>query len=359
MTTNGSPFINEAVLQALVEKALVDFGATWNAGLIIVGDRVGLYEALDASDAPLTSVELAARTATAERYVREWLRAQAAGGYITYHPETDGYSMTPEQASLMAHEDSPVFMAGGFHAAVGALRAVPKLIDAFRSGDGIGWHEHDPALFEGTERFYRASYLHHLTTDWIPALDGVEAKLHAGGRVADVGCGHGASTIIMAQAYPDASFVGYDYHEESIVAARERAQAGGVADRVRFETASAKTFNGAGYDLITTFDAFHDLGDPAGAASHIRDMLTPEGTWMLVEPRAGDRVEDNLNPLGRVFYAASTMVCTGCSLDQEVGAALGAQAGEARLHRVITGSGFTRFRRATETPFHFVLEARI
>lgn len=358
MTTQEKMTINESVLEQLLTRALVDFGATWNAGLIIVGDRVGLFRVLAAADAPLTSKELAARAGAHERYVREWLRAQAASGYVTYQPEGDCYSMTAEQALIMAHEDSPVFMAGGFHAAVGALGVVPKLVEAFRSGDGIGWHEHDSALFEGTERFYRSSYSHHLVTEWIPALDGVEAKLRSGAQVADVGCGYGASTILMAQAYPEATFVGYDYHETSIEAARQRAMAVGIGDRVRFETASAKSFSGSGYDLITTFDAFHDLGDPVGAARHIHDVLHPDGTWMLVEPRAGDRVEDNLNPVGRVFYAASTMACVPCSLEQEVGTALGAQAGEARLREIITQCGFSHFRRATETPFNYVLEAR-
>jgi 2-polyprenyl-3-methyl-5-hydroxy-6-metoxy-1,4-benzoquinol methylase len=358
MTTREELTIEEAALDEILGKALVDFGATWNAGLVIVGDRLGLYRALAAADAPLTPKELAARTATHERYVREWLPAQAASGFVTYRAETDRYTMTAEQALLMAQDDSPVFMAGGFHAAVGALRALPKLIEAFRSGEGIGWHEHDPALFEGTERFYRTSYSHHLVAEWIPALDGVEAKLSAGARVADVGCGHGASTILMAQTYPETTFIGFDYHDASIEAARQRSRAAGLGDRVRFETASAKSFDGRGYDLITTFDAFHDLGDPAGAARHIRDMLQPDGTWMLVEPRAGDRVEDNLNPVGRVFYAASTMACVPCSLEQEVGTALGAQAGEARLREIIMGSGFTRFRRATETPFNHIFEAR-
>ena len=359
MTIREQPTIDTTALDEILGKAVVDFGATWNAGLVVVGDRLGLYRALAAADAPLTSVELADQTTTHERYVREWLRAQAASGYVTYHAENDRYTMTAEQALLMAREDSPVFLAGGFHAAVGALVAVPKLVEAFRSGAGIGWHEQDPAVFEGTERFYRASYSHHLVAEWIPALDGVEAKLDAGARVADIGCGHGASTLLMAQTWPDATFVGFDYHRASIVAARQRAQAAGLGDRVRFETASAKAFGGRTYDLITMFDAFHDLGDPAGAARHIRDMLHPDGTWMLVEPRAGDRVEDNLNPVGRVFYAASTMSCVPCSLEQEVGAALGAQAGEARLREIIVGSGFTRFRRATETPFNLVLEARL
>lgn len=358
MTTNQAVSLNEDVLNELVGKGLVDVGATWHAGLVMIGDALGLYKALAATDAPLTSAELADHTETAERYVREWLRAQAAGGYVTYHPESDAYSMTAEQAMLYADDDSPAFLTGAFQVAVAALRAIPKLVEAFRTGDGVGWHEHAAGVFHGTERFFRPAYLHHLASEWIPALDGVEAKLRAGGRVADIACGHGASTIIMAQAYPEATFVGYDYHEASVAAARERAKAAGLGDRVRFEAASAKTFNGAGYDLITTFDALHDLGDPAGAAAHVRNMLAPDGTWMIVEPMAGDRVEDNLNPLGRVLYGASTMVCTPCSLDQEVGTALGAQAGEARLREVVTGSGFTRFRRATETPFNLVLEAR-
>ena len=358
MTDYKAKIVDEQALNELMGRALVDFGGTWHAGLAVIGDRLGLYKALADAESPLTSAELAERTGTFERYVREWLASQAAGGYVTYDPTTKRFSMTPEQAMLMADENSPAFLVGGFEVAVAGLRAVPQLEEAFRTGHGVGWHEHDSGVFSGTERFFRASYTHHLVSDWIPALEGVVAKLLAGCRVADIACGHGASTIIMAEAFPNSTFVGYDYHEASIEAARERAREAGVDDRVRFEAASATAFNGAGYDLITTFDAFHDLGDPAGAASHVLNMLAPDGTWMLVEPMAGDRLEDNLHPLGRAMYSASTMVCTGTSLDQEVGLALGAQAGEARIREVITGVGFTRVRRATETPFNLILEAR-
>lgn len=350
--------INEARLHELLGKAVVDFGATFHAALVVVGDKLGLYKAL-AAGGPLTPAELASRTSTAERYVREWLNAQAAGGYVTYHPELGRYSLTPEQALLLAHEDSPVFFIGGFQAASAAVQVVPKLTEAFRTGQGIGWHEHHHELFHGTERFYRSGYIANLVNAWIPALDGIEARLQAGGHVADIGCGHGASTILMAQAFPHSTFVGYDYHWDSIEAARRRAKVAGLEDRVRFEVASAKGFPGeCSYDLVTTFDALHDMGDPVGASAHVLKTLKPDGAWMIVEPNAGDKVEDNLNPVGRAFYAASTLICTPNSLDQEVGLALGAQAGEARIRDVVTRGGFTRFRRAAQTPFNLVFEAR-
>lgn len=350
--------IDEAALNDLIGRTLVDLGAVSHGGLAVIGDQLGLYKALAAADAPLSSGELAARTGTAERYVREWLRSQAAGGYVTYHADTGRYAMTPEQAMLMAHDDSPAFLAGGFQAAVSALAILPKLLDAFKTGEGVGWHEHTHTLFEGVARFYRTSYLHELTSEWMPALDGVVDRLQAGAQVADVGCGHGITTLLLAEAFPASTFVGYDFHPASVETARAKAQAAGLADRVRFEVADAKTFGGGPYDLVTTFDCFHDLGDPAGVAAHIRQMLKPDGTWMLAEPQAGDRVEDNLNPLGRAFYSDSTLICVPCSLDQEVGLALGAQAGAARIGEIITASGFTRFRKATETPFNLVLEAR-
>lgn len=355
--------INEATLNDLLDQALVDYGAAMQAGLIVIGDRLGLYEALAEADGPLTSAELAALTGTAERYVREWLRAQAASGYVTYladpdEPDTDRFEMTPEQALILADEDSPAFLAGAFQSAVGALDVLPQLTDAFRNGRGVGWEEHSHDLFEGVERMFRPSYLHDLVPEWIPALDGVEAKLERGAHVADVGCGYGASTIIMARAYPHSTFVGYDFHAASIETARERAEAAGVADRVRFEVASAQTFDGGPYDLVTVFDCLHDLGDPVGAAAHVRTQLAADGTWLIVEPYAADRLEDNLNPIGRASYAASTMICVPCSLDQEVGLALGAQAGETRLREVVTAGGFSRFRRVDETPFNLILEAR-
>lgn len=348
--------VDEGKLNELLGTVIGDLGGAIYAPLVVIGDRLGLYEAL-ADGGPLTSTELAERTETAERYVREWLAAGAAGGYVSYDPETERYSLTPEQAAVLADEDSPAFAAGGFRSVVGILDATPKVEAAFRDGSGVGWHEQDENLFHGNEWFYKPSYEANLVSEWIPALDGVADELEAGARVADVGCGHGASTVIMAEAYPESSFVGIDYHEASIDVARTRAEEAGVADRVRFEVATATAYDGA-YDLVTMFDCLHDMGDPVGVAAHVLDTLADDGAWMLVEPFAGDRVEDNLNPVGRVFYAASTMVCTPNSLDQEIGYGLGAQAGEARLRDVVTEGGFTRFRRAAETPFNLVLEAR-
>src|SRR5438034_1367940 len=307
---------------------------------------------------PLTSAEVAKRTGCVERYVREWLAAQAAGGYVTYDAAARTYTLPPEQASCLADESSPTFLPGGFQVIAAVLKDEHKVAEAFRTGKGVGWHEHDPGLFEGTERFFRPNYAAHLVSEWIPALEGVAAKLAAGARVADVGCGHGASTILLDEAYPGSTFVGFDYHEPSISWARKAASRAGVADRVRFEVASSTAYPGKGYDLVAFFDCLRDMGDPVGAAKHVLSTLDRDGTWMIVEPFAGDRVEQNLNPVGRVYYAASTMVCTPASLAQEVGLALGAQAGEARLREVVTAGGFTRFRRATETPFNLVLEAR-
>ncbi|MGH2962523.1 MAG: class I SAM-dependent methyltransferase [Solirubrobacterales bacterium] len=349
--------INEDKLHEFVGSVVSDLGATMNTALIRIGDKLGLYRAM-AGAGPLTPAELAERTDTAERYVREWLAAQAAGGYVAYDSETERYELPPEQAMALADEDSPAFMLGGFQIASAVLADEPKLAEAFRTGKGVGWHEHDHRLFGGTERFFRPGYRANLVEAWIPALDGVEEKLRAGAKVADVGCGHGASTIVMAQAYPNSTFVGFDYHEGSIESAREAADAAGVSDRVTFEIASAKDYPGADYDLVAFFDCLHDMGDPAGALGHVLGTLADDGTVMVVEPYAGDRVEDNLNPIGRVYYCASTMLCTPGSLDQEVGLALGAQAGEARLREVAEEAGFSRFRRATETPLNLVLEAR-
>jgi 2-polyprenyl-3-methyl-5-hydroxy-6-metoxy-1,4-benzoquinol methylase len=349
--------IDEEKLDALVGTAINDLGATFHTALADIGDRLGLYTAL-ADAGPLSAAELAERTDTHERYIREWLRSQAAGGYVTYDPETVNYSLSPEQTLVLADEDSPAFVLGGFQGTNIIIAEVQDDIEAaFRTGDGVGWHEHHPELFFGTERFYKPGYAASLVSEWIPALDGVDETLQAGGRVADVGCGHGASTIIMAEAYPESTFVGIDYHEDSIDVARERAEKAGVADQVSFEAATAMEYNGADYDLVTMFDCFHDMGDPAGVAAHVRKTLTDDGAWMLVEPFANDAVEDNLNPVGRVFYGFSTMFCTPNSLDQGGDPALGAQAGEARLREVITEGGFTRFRRATETPVNLVLEA--
>jgi SAM-dependent methyltransferase len=338
-------------------KAVVDAGAALSGVLVDIGDKLGLYKAM-ASSGPVTAIELAGATCTAERYIREWLASQAAGGYITYDPETGRYELPPEQALALAVDNSPVFLPGLFQIIASTYRDEAKFIEAFRTGAGVGWHEHDHDLFEGTERFFRPGYNANLVTSWIPALDGVEAKLNAGARVADVGCGHGASTIILAQAYPNSTVFGFDYHPASIDAARKRAAEAEVDDQVWFEVASAKGYSGSGYDLVAFFDCLHDMGDPVGAAEHVRRSLAADGTWMLVEPYANERVEENLNPVGRVFYSASTLICTPNSLSQEVGLALGAQASEAQLHDIATKAGFTRFRRAAETPFNRVFEIR-
>lgn len=351
-TTSDAP--TPAAVEAFVHKALGDVAGTLTAALVVIGDKLGLYQALAAS--PATPAELAARTGTTERYVREWLNAQAAAGYVTFD---DGrYTLPPAHAACLTDEESPACVLGAFQGMTAAARAAAKVTEGFTTGCGVGWHEHDPELFVGVERFFRPGYHAHLVQEWIPALDGVAAKLARGARVADVGCGLGASTIILAQAFPRSTFVGFDYHRASIEQARERARVAGVADRVRFEVAAAKTYPGTGYDLVAFFDCLHDMGDPVGAARHVRASLAPDGTWLVVEPFAGDRVEDNLTPVGRLFYSVSTLVCTPASLAQEVGLALGAQAGEARLFGVMQQAGFTRVRRATSTPFNLVLEAR-
>ena len=329
--------IDEAKVEAFMGQAVTDMGAIMSAPLFVIGEKLGLYKAM-AGAGPLTSQEVADRAGAAERYVREWLRNQAAGGYVEYDPETDRYTLPDEHALALADED--------------------RLHEAFRTGEGLGWHEHDHRLFRGTERFFRPGYRGHLVAEWIPALDGVQEKLERGAKVADVGCGHGASTIILAEAFPNSEFFGFDYHPESIERAREAADEAGVGDRITFEAAAAKDYPGGDYDLVCVFDCLHDMGDPAGASAHVRGTLAPDGTWLIVEPYANDRVEDNLNPVGRVFYGASTVICTPASLSQEVGLALGAQAGEERLGEVIKSGGFTRVRRATETPFNLVLEAR-
>ena len=349
--------IDSERLEALLGRVVVDCGATVNAALVLICDELGLYRALTLRG-PSTPDQIASDTGTTERYVREWLNAQAASGYVSYEPHSGRYSMTPEQALAFADPSSPVFLPGAFQTAVGALAARDHIREAFSSGDGYGWHEHSADVHHGTERFFRAGYQAHLIDAWIPALDGVDARLQQGGRIADVGCGHGASSILLAQAYPRVEVVGFDYHDRSIAEARQRAEAAGVSDRVTFMAAAADAFPGDDYDLVACFDSLHDMGDPVTAARHVRDALTPDGTWLLVEPRAGDRVEENLNPVGRFFYAASTMMCTPNALSQNGGDALGAQAGEARLREVVTAAGFTRFRRATETPFNLVLEVR-
>jgi SAM-dependent methyltransferase len=348
--------IDEAKVGQFVEKALGDVGAALTASLVFIGDKLGLYRAM-AGAGPLTPGDLARRTQTAERSVREWLAAQAAAGYVTFDANAGRYELPAEHALALTQEDSPAFIAGAFQGMVAATLATPKVAEAFRTGRGVGWHEHHCDLFEGVERFFRPGYEGNLVQSWIPSLDGVKARLEKGARVADVGCGFGASTIIMAKAFPNSKFVGFDYHPQSIERARERAAEAGVSDRVSFEIASAKDYRGK-FDLIALFDCLHDMGDPVGAATHVREALAPGGTWMLVEPFAGDEVEQNLNPVGKLFYSVSTLVCTQASLAQEVGTALGAQAGESRLRDVATRAGFTHFRRAAQTPFNLVFEAR-
>lgn len=343
-------------LHEFMGKMVGDLGAAFNGALVLIGDKLGLYRAL-ATDGPLTSAELARRTGTAERYVREWLSAQAASGYVNYDVAQEKFFMSQEQAMVFADEESPVYLMGGFYTVSSMFHTEPKLVDAFRSGEGVGWGEHHHNLFCGTAKFFRTTYNHFLLQEWIPALDGMQEKLARGGKVADVGCGHGVSTIIMAKAFPDAQFTGFDIHEASILAAREAAREADV-ENVSFEVGTAKNYPGKDYDLVACFDCLHDMGDPAGAAKHVHETLAKDGRWMIVEPIAGDSLTDNLNPVGRISYAASTMMCTPASLSQEVGLGLGAQAGQARLTEVIKSGGFSEVRRAAETPFNMVLEAR-
>lgn len=350
--------LNEDKLNMLLGKFVGDLGATMHAGSIVIGEKLGLYKAMAAPDERVTAAELAKRTNTNERYVREWLNANAASGYIEYDADRDAYYMTPEQSFVMTNEENAAYLPGAFILATSALRAVPTLVDRFKSGDGFGWHEHHEDLFRGTELFFRPGYIANLVSAWLPALDDVEDKLKTGAKVADVGCGFGASTILMAKAFPNSEFIGFDYHDKSIDSARKKAEEAGVGDRVKFEVAASKAFPGEGYDLVTFFDCLHDMGDPVGAAAHVRKALKDDGTWMIVEPFANDATADNHNPVGRVYYSASTLICTPASRSQEVGLGLGAQAGEARLRDIANEGGFTRFRRATETPFNLVLEAR-
>jgi len=350
--------INEDKLNELLGKFVGDLGATLHAGSIAIGEKLGLYKAMATPDQRISADELAHNTGTNPRYIREWLNANAAGGYVQYDADQDAYYLTEEQSLLMASDDSPAHLPGAFVLALGALRAVPKMVERFRTGEGLGWHEHDSDLFCGTELFFRPGYNANLLSSWIPSLDGVEAKLRAGAKIADVGCGLGSSTIIMAKAFPNSEIVGFDYHEESIRQARENATAAGLGDRIRFEVSRAKDYPGADYDFVTFFDCLHDMGDPVGAAKHVKETLKSDGTWMIVEPFANDRYEDNHNPVGRVFYSASTIICTPASRSQEVGLGLGAQAGEARLREVATAGGFSQFRRAAETPFNLIMEAR-
>jgi 2-polyprenyl-3-methyl-5-hydroxy-6-metoxy-1,4-benzoquinol methylase len=349
--------IDEDRLNQFVHQFVTDLGATVHAANVVIGDKLGLYKGL-AEAGPSTPGELAGRTGTSTRYVAEWLAGQAAGGYVSYRPATGRFHLSPEQAFALADEQSPAFMPGAFQLACASVRDEPKITEAFRTGAGVGWHEHNHDVFEGCERFFRPGYAANVVAAWIPALDGVEAKLVAGARVADIGCGHGASTVLMAQAYPASTFVGFDYHDASVEQARRRAEEAGVADRCRFEVASASSYPGTGYDLVTSFDCLHDMGDPVAAATHVRHSLAADGAWMLVEPNAGDAIEDNLNPVGRTYYGFSTLLCVPNSLSQETGAALGAQAGEARLRDVVTSAGFRKVQVATRTPLNLVIEVR-
>ena len=353
----GHAVIDHDKVMAFVLRAIDEVGATLNTALVVMGDKLGYYRAL--SDlGPTTPGELADRTGTDAHYTREWLNAQAAGGYVTYEPETQRFTLPAEHAVALTDEDGPAFLPGFFQIAGGVVRDADGVIEAARHGDGIGWHQHNTDVHVGCERFFRPGYHANLVSTWLPALDGVLAKLDRGALVADVGCGHGASTIVMAQAFGNSRFVGSDCHEPSITTARDRAETAGVGNRVRFEVAPAAEYSGAGYDLVTTFDALHDMGDPVGAARHILQTLAPGGTWMIVEPAAGDHLEDNLNPVGRAYYGFSTLLCTPASLSQEVGLALGTQAGPAKLHDVVTAAGFTHFRVAAQTPLNLVLEVR-
>ncbi|HEY2079004.1 MAG TPA: methyltransferase domain-containing protein [Streptosporangiaceae bacterium] len=348
--------IDQDKLNSFLHKFVVDLGATMAAGNVLVGDRLGLYRAL--AEHPMLPHELAQQTGTATRYVDEWLRGQAAGGYVEYDARTGAYSLTPEQAFALTDPDGAVFAPGAFELALAALKSDQKVTDAFRTGAGVGWHEHDHGVFSGCERFFRPGYSANLVSAWLPALDGVETKLTTSARVADVGCGHGASTTLMARAYPQSTFTGSDSHEDSIIQARKRAADAGLNAQVSFDVAAAQTFDGGPYDLVTTFDCLHDMGDPLGAARHIREVLAADGTWMVVEPAAGNSIADNLNPVGRVYYSFSTFLCVPNALSQAGGYSLGAQAGEESIKRLATDAGYSRFRRAAETPFNIVYEIR-
>jgi len=348
--------LSEDKLNEFLDRFVADLGATAAAGNVVIGHQLGLYQAL--ATGPASAGELAERTHTNPRYLAEWLCGQAAGGYVEYDAATGAYSMTEEQAFALTNPDGPLYAPGAFVLALGALRAVPRITEAFRAGTGMGWHEHDKDVFVGCEQFFRPGYLAHLIPSWLPALDGVHDKLRSGARVADIGCGLGASTILLAQEYPNSVFTGSDYHDQSIELARKRATDAGIADRVSFEVASAASFSGAGYDLAATFDCLHDMGDPVAAARHIRRALRPNGTWLIVEPLAGDDAASNMNPLGRAYYSFSTLLCVPNAMSQPGGYSLGAQAGEAAIRQVTTEAGFTRFRRAAQSPLNLVYEAR-
>jgi 2-polyprenyl-3-methyl-5-hydroxy-6-metoxy-1,4-benzoquinol methylase len=356
-TIDPEKAIDPEKLMAFVFKAVGEVGAVLNGALVVMGDRLGYYRSL-ADYGPSTAAELAERTSTDQNYAREWLNAQAAGSFVDYDPSTGRYELPAEHAVALTDESSPAFVGGLFQIAHGTSRDADRVIEAARTGDGVGWHDHNSDVHVGCERFFAPTYNAHLVADWLPALDGVVAKLTSGATVADVGCGHGASTILMAQAFPTSHFRGTDCHSEGIATARARAERSGITSHIDFETADADAFTGGPYDLVTTFDALHDMGDPVGAGRHVRDVIAEDGTWMIVEPIAGDHVEDNLNPVGRTYYGFSTLLCTPSSLSQPVGLALGTQAGPARIRDVVTTAGFTRFRVAAQTPFNNVFEVR-
>lgn len=356
MSTAPKPTLDMDKLNAFIGQFIGDLGAAVHAGMVVIGEKLGLYKALATGE--MTSAELAEKTKTDERYVREWLASQAAGGYVTYNEKTNKFSMSAEQAFSLANEDSPAYLPGAFELALGSLAAVPRITESFRTGSGMGWHEHADGVFHGCEKFFRPGYAANLVSAWIPALQGVKEKLETGAQVADVGCGKGASTLLMAKAFPKSQFFGFDYHDKSIEGARESAKREGVSDRAKFDVAKAKAYPGTDYDFVAVFDCLHDMGDPVGAARHVLQSLAEDGTWMIVEPFANDDLKNNLNPVGRVYYSFSTLLCTPSSRSQEVGLCLGAQAGEARIKQVVTSAGFTRFRRAAETPFNIIYEAR-
>jgi 2-polyprenyl-3-methyl-5-hydroxy-6-metoxy-1,4-benzoquinol methylase len=355
--TTEDSVVDPEKLMAFVFRAVEETGAALNSALVVMGDRLGYYRDL-AAHGPSTPAEMAERTGTSDHYAREWLNAQAAGTFVDYDPATGRYTLPAEHAIALTDENSPAFVTGLFQTALGTIRDSHRVMDAARSGDGVGWGEHNSDVHVGCERFFQPSYAANLVAGWLPALDGVTDKLAAGARVADIGCGHGASTILMAQAFPLSVYTGFDVHGASIDVARQRADAAHVDADVTFETAAADSFSGGPYDLFTMFDCLHDMGDPVGAARHLRRLIADDGTWMIVEPAAGDHVEDNLNPVGRTFYGFSTLLCTPSSLSQPVGLALGTQAGPARIRDVVTAAGFTRFRIAAQTPFHLVYEVR-
>ncbi len=349
--------VDQGRLEAFLGRVVGDIGAAMSASLVLIGDRLGLYKAM-ADAGPLTPKDLAARTGTNERYIREWLNNQAAGGYVQYDPPSGTYTLPPEQSLALADEQSTAFMQGAFQIIAATQKALPAIESAFRTGAGLDWCDHDPDLYFGTERFFRPNYAGHLVAEWIPALEGVRAKLERGGLVADVGCGHGSSTILMARAFPNSQFVGFDYHHQSIEAARARvANDRAVKGRIEFHVAESIDFPGKDFDLVCHFDSLHDMGDPNGAARHVAEVIAKDGTWMIVEPMAGDRPEENHNPVGRVYYAASTMLCVPASMAHQ-GPALGAQAGPARLTEVVRAAGFGKVRVAAKTPFNQVLEVR-